>query len=87
MSTFQGCFNTELGPYKSVLNIEVSTFQGCFNTELGPYKSVLNIEVSTSQGCFNTELGPYKSVLNNNRGVLISGVGDLKIHNYIELGL
>ncbi len=22
----------ELGPYKSILNIEVSSFQGCFNT-------------------------------------------------------
>ncbi len=69
----------ELGPYKSVLNIEVSTFQGCFKyIELdpykGPYKSVLNREVSSFQGALIHKLSPYKSVLNNYRGVHIAGV-------------
>ncbi len=44
--SFQGFFNIELGPYKNVLNIEVSSFQEYF----GPYKSVLIIEVSSFQG-------------------------------------
>ncbi len=41
-----GFFNIELGPYKNVLNNEVSSIQECF----GPYKSVLIIEVSSFKG-------------------------------------
>ena len=43
----------ELGPYKSVLNIEVSSFQGCFNTYSGSVQKCPEYVILISGGDLN----------------------------------